>query len=478
MSKENISAKPTENQNKSTHPLVNVLAGKQFTAASVLTTIVAVIAIPLCALLFITGWFTPAFSDMFGYLSLDFKIHRMHFALLFLLLLTVIPMAVGMLICRFSARASGNPRLSYGGMATIRITLIIQMILTGAILFGMLIMGTPSVWYVGFLNDMREAFISNTLIPILLFLVLSVYYLPAVIVSVSVFASSGIAVSTAAATAYSFLNTIFAAACIIVLLLSLGIIMALYLHTLGLISEAEDTVLTGFIKKLHTSHGVFGIIFSVALLISSAAIAVILIIEALQAISNPLTFVLFLITMILVALVSVLAAVGVILMSVCVFKYNKTVPAVIEDQPEVADAKHSASSAIYDKAAASTESKVVHSFKLGNLNIVLHIVLTILSLIPVIGSFWTFYWVYRTTKVLNNTPVVFRERPPFGTALMYLFVPFYNFYWIYTHANMIDKCAKTAQVPSMSISVLSLVLAFVNPAISIIMMQVKINKLS
>lgn len=50
---------------------------------------------------------------------------------------------------------------------------------------------------------------------------------------------------------------------------------------------------------------------------------------------------------------------------------------------------------------------------------------------------WTFIWIYRTTKLLNNAPGV-KYKKPVAVLLLCMFVPFYQIYWLYDQGKRID----------------------------------------
>lgn len=107
----------------------------------------------------------------------------------------------------------------------------------------------------------------------------------------------------------------------------------------------------------------------------------------------------------------------------------------------------------------------------GYISMAMHVLLLIFF-----GGIWQYIWIYRTTKHLNCVKDE-QYRNPTTKLLLCMFIPFYYIYWIYVSAKRIDKLAREKGLQS-DIATLSLLMQFILPIVSPILMQDKINAAS
>ena len=104
-------------------------------------------------------------------------------------------------------------------------------------------------------------------------------------------------------------------------------------------------------------------------------------------------------------------------------------------------------------------------------NLTIHILLTAL-----LGIFWLWPWVYKTTALLNDVKEMKFRKPSSELALSIL-VPFYSAYWFNQTAKRIEFAGKQAN-NNISFSCVCTFLALFVPGVASILIEMEIENLS
>ena len=106
-----------------------------------------------------------------------------------------------------------------------------------------------------------------------------------------------------------------------------------------------------------------------------------------------------------------------------------------------------------------------------SIELVIHIIFSLL-----LGQFWLWPWVYKTTDLLNEVKGAEFKKPS-STLACFMLVPFYSFFWFNKAAHRVEELGKQAD-SNIKFSGLCTFLAFVCPAVASILIQMELEKLS
>ncbi len=142
--------------------------------------------------------------------------------------------------------------------------------------------------------------------------------------------------------------------------------------------------------------------------------------------------------------------------------YNLIIPLWLASPTEIEQSATAPKSTNTDNLSADTNE--------GYTDLLKHILLLFFTF-----GVWYLIWIYKVTVLLNKKDET-ESRNPATQLLLCLFVPFYIIYWTYKSAQKIDAWACKRGVPS-GITTLCLILSFVFPVLTPIIMQEKINSI-
>ena len=87
---------------------------------------------------------------------------------------------------------------------------------------------------------------------------------------------------------------------------------------------------------------------------------------------------------------------------------------------------------------------------------------------------WQIIWIYKTTKILNESKD-FEEQNPTAKTLLCLFVPFYSIYWFYKQGQRADALSRSRNLRANDCATTCLVLGIFFPFIACIILQNSVN---